>query len=79
MDRNETPDRQTTEAATGTAALDETLFLPGRIDIPTGMTKGSGTKWPTTSAARMALIPQFMEPLGLHHTDDDGDEAAGEH
>lgn len=76
MDRNVPPDRQSTEAAAGTAALDDTLFLPGRLAIPAGMTKGGGTKWPT-SAARMALIPQFLEPLGLRLIDD-GDEAAGE-
>lgn len=46
---------------------DSTLFLPGRVAV--GMVKGGGPKR-TTTAEHLALMPQFLEPLGLRLVDD---------
>ncbi|MFE9636963.1 hypothetical protein [Streptomyces sp. NPDC006463] len=65
MDRNVPPDTR----GTGADALDSTLFLPGRSAVAYGMPKGGGEKRPTL-VEQMALMPQFLEPLGLRVVDD---------
>ncbi|MEU9416061.1 hypothetical protein [Streptomyces sp. NPDC048272] len=46
---------------------DSTLFLPGRV--PVGRAEGGGMKG-TKTAEHLALMPQFLEPLGLRFVDD---------
>ncbi|MGW7452789.1 hypothetical protein [Streptomyces sp. NPDC054787] len=67
MDRNVPSDRQGAGAAD--VVLDSTLFLPGRSTVPTGTVRGGGMNV-TTAAERLALMPQFLEPLGLRIVDD---------
>ncbi|MFD9354641.1 hypothetical protein [Streptomyces sp. NPDC060031] len=69
MERNVPPDRQ----GTGADVLDSTLFLPGPPTVTSGMAKGGGQKR-TTLVEQMALMPQFLEPLGLRVVDDVDDD-----
>lgn len=77
MDRNVPPDRQSAGTAVAAAVLGSTLFLPGRTIVAPGMTKGGGEKR-TPFAEKLALMPQFLEPLGLRVIDDIDEESDDE-
>ncbi|WP_327280928.1 MULTISPECIES: hypothetical protein [unclassified Streptomyces] len=74
MDRSVPPAMQ----GTGADALDSTLFLPGRSAVDYGMTKGGGEKR-SRLVDQMALMPQFLEPLGLRVVDDVDETPDDEH
>ncbi len=73
MDRNVPPDMR----GTGADALDSTLFLPGPSAVAYGMPEGGGEKR-STLVEQMALMPQFLEPLGLRVVDDVDETSDGE-
>lgn len=77
MDRNVPPDGQRAGTPADSAGWGSALFVPGRSAVAPGIAKGGGMKW-TTTAERLALMPQFLEPLGLRVVDDIGDNSADE-
>ncbi|MFJ2753583.1 hypothetical protein [Streptomyces sp. NPDC087297] len=76
MNRNVPPGTQRTGTVSETAAVGDSLFLPGRLFIAPGVAHSGGTKR-ITVATRLALVPQFLEPAGLSAVDD-GDEVSDE-
>ncbi|MFG2987581.1 hypothetical protein ACGFYQ_41480 [Streptomyces sp. NPDC048258] len=76
MDRSAARDSQRAGTAVDAVAPGKALFLPGPSIVAPGITKEGGM--PAQLAERRALMPQFLEPLGLRVVDDIDEGTADE-